>query len=393
MSSPKKVRLGIVGCGKRGTYVGSLFRNHPLCEVTALMDRYDATLAQAAPTLGVPSTQHYRSFSRMLRDAPVDAIFFGCDPTQQAELACEAMRTGRHACTEVPAAFTIPECRALVKTVERTGCKYQLLEQTRFWGFIETWQRMNARGEFGHICQAQGEYVHFEEAWKLWMDLDTGEMLPGIEKPRGRRLAPSWRRRFLADPIYYLPHTLSPILRVLDDRVTRVSCMGTRKHSYTYPDQKLPWSDIQYALMHTEKDTVVLAGAGFSLPHVTRGELGAHWYEFRGTKASVESPRSTGDSYRVWRRGSPSYEKQDVSTIPLGASEEEQKTGHGGADFKPVDNFIRAILDDTVPPMDVYRSVETAAPAILAAESARRGGVMLEVPDFRGKRGKPKRRS
>ena len=33
--------------------------------------------------------------------------------------------------------------------------------------------------------------------------------------------------------------------------------------------------------------------------------------------------------------------------------------------------------------MDVYRAVETAAPAILAAESAEKGGIMLEVPDFR----------
>jgi hypothetical protein len=33
--------------------------------------------------------------------------------------------------------------------------------------------------------------------------------------------------------------------------------------------------------------------------------------------------------------------------------------------------------------MDVYRAVETAAPAILAAKSAREGGILIEVPDFR----------
>ena len=45
--------------------------------------------------------------------------------------------------------------------------------------------------------------------------------------------------------------------------------------------------------------------------------------------------------------------------------------------------FIDAIKNDTTPPMDVYKAVETAAPAIIAAESARRGGELLEVPDFR----------
>ena len=33
--------------------------------------------------------------------------------------------------------------------------------------------------------------------------------------------------------------------------------------------------------------------------------------------------------------------------------------------------------------VDVYQAVETAAPAILAAQSAEQGGVLLEVPDFR----------
>ena len=48
-------------------------------------------------------------------------------------------------------------------------------------------------------------------------------------------------------------------------------------------------------------------------------------------------------------------------------------------------NFADAILNDLTPPMDVYRAVETAAPAILAAESARQGGILLQVPDFRKK--------
>ncbi len=383
MTPQKKVRLALAGCGRRGICVAGLFRNHPQCEITALMDPFESATSLAATQLDIPEARVYRNFELMLKDAPVDAIFLACDPTQQVGLACAAMKAGKHVCTEVPAAFTIAECWDLVETVKKTGCKYQLLEQLRYCGFIETWMQMNERGELGHICLAQGEYVHFEMAWKLWMDKDTGEMIGEIPKPSGRRVEPTWRRRILADPIYYLPHTLSPILRVLDDRVVRVSCMGTRKHSYTHPDVKLPWSDIQYALMHTAKDTVVLAGAGFSLPHVPRGELGAHWYDFRGTRGSVESPRSKADTYRAWRRGMDAFETSNVSSIPIGATEEEQKTGHGGTDFKPVDTFIRAIVDDTVPPMDVYRSVETAAPAILAAESANQGGALLEVPNFR----------
>lgn len=380
----KQVRLGLVGCGGRGIGVTKLFKKHPDCEITTVMDRFTACAQRAAAELGLPESNIYTDFDEMLRDAPLDALFIGSDPTVQVELACRAMEAGIHACTEVPAAFSLDECWALVRTVEKTGCKYQLMEQTRYWGFVDVWKQMYDRGEFGHICLAQGEYVHYSRDWGYWTDTETGEILNGFEPPKDRNVEPHWRFRVLGDPIYYLPHTLSPLLKVLDDRVVKVSCLGTRKHSYTYPDEILPWRDIEYALMHTAKDTVLLAGAGFSLPHGLRDEQTVcHWYEVRGTNASVTSPRYIGDGYHIWRQGMRSYEDIDLSTFALGADEAQRESGHGGADFKPADTFIRSILDDTQPPMDVYLSVETAAPAIVAAESARQGGALLDVPDFR----------
>lgn len=70
----------------------------------------------------------------------------------------------------------------------------------------------------------------------------------------------------------------------------------------------------------------------------------------------------------------------DEQIVPLGATEAQAKSGHGGADFKPVDAFIQAIFNDHQLPMDVYRSLEMTLPAIIAAESGRRGGILLDVP-------------
>jgi hypothetical protein len=157
--------------------------------------------------------------------------------------------------------------------------------------------------------------------------------------------------------------------------------------------------------MHTAKDTVMAVGAGFSLPYPRRcAHLGCHWYELRGTKASVETPRRWDDKFWRWRmdpgesgatqvqaadanwdrpQGMEKFDRMNLDSAPLDATEEDKKSGHGGRDYRPVDLFVKSILNDTTPAMDVYLSVETAAPAILAAESARQGGVMLTVPDFR----------
>ncbi|MCK4590999.1 MAG: hypothetical protein KAT86_04535, partial [Candidatus Latescibacteria bacterium] len=180
-------------------------------------------------------------------------------------------------------------------------------------------------------------------------------------------------------PIYYLPHELSPLLHILDDRVVSVSAMGTRKKSYAAPE--IGRSDIEVALMHTEKDTVMRLAAGFNIP---RGGP-HHWYHLLGTEGTVETKRSDLDEDMLWL--SDSYMEAPAkmnwgwkhTSIPREALE----SGHSGADYYPMANFIESIVEDTTPPLDVYRAVETAAPAILAAQSIDEGSVCLEVPDFR----------
>jgi len=384
------IRLGLVGCGKRGIGVSREFAKLPECRVTAVMDRYESCVERAAEALSVRESGRFTDFDAMLREAPVDAIFFACSPLEQVELACAAMNRGKHVCTEVPAAFSVEELCDLIRAQEKTGCKYQLMEQVRYAGFVETWKAMHERGEFGHLCQVQGEYVHYRRNWGYWTDTHTGEILDDFSPPAGRNVEPTWRYRVLGEPIYYLPHTMSPLLRILDDRVVKVSCMGTRRGSYTYPDRDLPWTDIQYALMHTAKDTIMLVGAGFSLPHVSRGPMSSHWYELRGTRASVESPRHPGGKFYMWRmppegyaEKKQSYEEIDLGVAPLTASAEELKSGHGGLDYVPVKTFVEAVLEDKTPPVDAYVAADITAPAVVAAASARKGGELMSVPEFR----------
>lgn len=382
----KPIRLALVGCGNRGTYLASLFKSHPLCRVTTLFDMHRANAERAAGRLAIPDVGLETDFARLLRDAPVDALLITTNPMTQVQLACEAMERGKHVCTEVPAAFTLDDCWRLVETVRKTRCKYQLMEQTRYWGFVDAWLNQRRAGELGHVCFAQGEYIHFEPNWNFWVDPKTGEQFGTIDPPEGRQVEPTWRQLCFANPIYYLPHTLSPLLKILEDRVVRVSCMGTRLGSHTHPASSTPVRDVEYALMHTAKDTVLSVGAGFTMPYVPRGQLGAHWYELRGTKGSVESPRCVDDKFRQWRVGEKSYTPVELSSVPLQADAAQAKTGHGGADFKPVDSFLRAIAEDTTPPVDAVLAAEITAPAVLAAESSRRGGVALDVPDFRAGR-------
>jgi hypothetical protein len=71
------------------------------------------------------------------------------------------------------------------------------------------------------------------------------------------------------------------------------------------------------------------------------------------------------------------------STDIIDASAEAKASGHGGADYYAVVTWLNAIRDNTTPPLDVYKSIETAAPAAAAIESIKRGTQLVKVPDFR----------
>ena len=60
----------------------------------------------------------------------------------------------------------------------------------------------------------------------------------------------------------------------------------------------------------------------------------------------------------------------------------EQASGHGGADGKMVRDFIRCIVEDTEPVLNVDFGIRMSLPGIIAHESALKGGALLEIPEI-----------
>ena len=383
----KKVKLAFLGAGPRGSGLMREYSKHPQVEIAAVCDRAEGTAEAVAAAFKAErgaEVRAYTSYEELMKGPAFDALMIATDPDLQVEFAVDAMNRGVHVMTEVPAAYTIGQCRDLVDTVEKTGVKYQLAEQARYWHFIKQFREMAARGEFGKIIYAEGHYQHYEPEWDNFIDIRTGQRV--VSNDQACFLDPhlhlSWRGRCFRTPIWYLPHTLSPLLSITGGRIARVACFGTQPLSYATAG--FPARDMQHAIMYNEDDVLFSVRASFAMPHGYNPVGWAHWYQIKGTQASVELPRSDLDGGKLYRHGEGWTEMPMRSDDP-DAPEHIRTGGHGGIDFYPIDAFVRAILDDTTPPMDVYKAVETAAPAILAAQSCEKGGVMLEVPDFRNK--------
>lgn len=374
-----EIRIAVLGLGGRGTSSWlSKLQEVPGYRVTAICDPIVALHDRAIARLKRPSeVKVYQHSDDVLADPTVDAIALTVRCKEQGALAAQALEAGKHVNSEVPAAHSIEDCWRIITAVEKTGLVYQLAEQTRYWGFVDAWRLLVAEGKLGTITLCEGQYFHYIPG-QHFRDPAAGRFFAPHEIGSHPEARPTWLS--LMPPIHYLPHELSPMLKVLDDRVVEVVAMSTQSPSQAHPEINQP--DMQVALMKTEKGSILRMGASFAQPHPPNNY---HWYQVIGTRGRVEWKRSIRDVPKLWLADAQMhdlagidwrYERTDAPT-------EARGTGHGDADYYVHVAFRDAVLGLRPLEFDVYHAIETAAPAILAAESIARGGELLKLPDFR----------
>ena len=372
------IRIAIVGLGGRGLGWMSLLQKIQGYRITAICDPIEALHERALARLADPgAVKVFSRYEDVLADADVDAIALTVRCKEQGAMAAQGLEAGKHVSSEVPAAHSIEDCWRIVVAQERSGKVYQLAEQTRYWGFVEAWRQLVAEGRLGHITYCEGQYFHYYP-FQNFQDPKTGRFFSPQEAAAYPEAKPTWLQYM--PPIHYLPHELSPMLKVLDDRVVAVTAMSTRAPSYAHPQIAQP--DMQIALMKTEKDTILRMGVSFAQPHP---EANYHWYHVMGTKGAVEWKRANRDLPRMWLADAQMHDVAEVDWRyeRTDAPAEARGTGHGDADYYVHAAFRDAVLAGKPLPFDVYKAMDTAAPAILAAESIAQGTKLLAVPDFR----------
>jgi predicted dehydrogenase len=259
-----------------------------------------------------------------------------------------------------------------------------LAEQGRYGGWVDAWREQVASGRLGQITLCEGQYFHYYVE-KQHQDPASGAFYPPQEAALHPEAQPTWLQEM--PPIHYLPHELSPLLSILDDRVVEVVAMSTGSPSYAHPELAQP--DMQVALMKTEKGTIMRLAASFAQPHPPANN---HWYQVLGTKGRLEWRRSLRDLPKLWYADAQMFDLAEVDwrRERLDAPAEARGSGHGDADYYVHATFRDILLAGRSQDFDVYRAMDTAAPAILAAESIAQGTALLPVPDFHPNATRPK---
>ena len=360
----KTVRVGVLGAWRGMGYV-RVAQHHPQLEVGAICDGNADRLAEAGKTAG-PDVQLLTDYDQLVR-AGVDVVVVAGYCPDHADQSIQAMDAGKHVLSEITACHTFEQGRRLCEAVERTGLKYMMAENCCFWAFIEAWRDIVASGRLGEVVYAEAEYVH-----------DIGSM--GYDA-QGRE---TWRLRY--PPIHYLTHSLGPLMTISGQRGTSVVCHHTGP-TQTGIDGV---TDAQVALIKTDRGRVFKILCNFR----NRRFGCSHWYCVYGTRGTLENARRGGGRPDHEDEGTTYADFDDTphargmvrmplsvnhSGLPAGAT----AGGHGTCEYVMIDAYIRSILDDTKPPIDVYESMDQTLPGIAAEVSSRDDGRPYRVPDFR----------
>lgn len=108
--------VGLIGCGRRGTYVGGLFVKNEFAKMAALCDIYDDQLAAGAQKFSGART--FKNYQDLLA-SDVDAVYIATPPYLHPEHFEAAVKARKHIFMEKPAGVDPEGCRRLVAAAKQ----------------------------------------------------------------------------------------------------------------------------------------------------------------------------------------------------------------------------------------------------------------------------------
>jgi hypothetical protein len=385
-------KIGMIGVGGRGT---SLLKNllaadaqvPAICDIVKEKAEHAQSMVVKA---GKNSPELYtngdHAFEALVARDDLDLVVIATPWNWHVEMAVAALKQGKHAAVEVPAATTIEDCWKLVDTSEQTRRHCIMLENCCY-GYNETLVlRMVHAGLFGDLLYAEGAYIH--------------DLREELFSNQGEGL---WRRTVHTqrDGNLYPTHGLGPVANYMGiqrgDRFDYMVSMSTPQRGLDeYRKTHLPSSDPRWSEKYINGDMntsliKTAKGLTITLKHDT---VNPHPYDrinvIAGTKGVFADypPRiyfdgQSGDeawgSLDAWKQHQhPLWKEEGAIAAKLG--------GHGGMDYIMLYRLLQCMRKGLVPDMDVYDAAAWSAPGPLSRLSLAGGSAPVKFPDFtRGK--------
>ena len=375
-----KISLAVVGLGFGHAFV-PIYQQHPDVNEVTVCDMDSDRLRQCSVDHSIKKSTI--NFTEVLNDPDIDAVHLVSDIPSHAEQTLAVLKAGKHCACTVPMALSIEDLQAIVDLQKKTNLKYMMME-TQVYGreFLYV-QDMHRKGEFGHIQFLRGAHYQDMENWPpYWAGLP---------------------------PMWYATHAISPLLFLAETYARKVHCTGS---GYLRPELQKQYNNpfpIETAIFELARDEVPLSmEVTRSLFHSARAY--SESFNVYGEDAAFEWGQRWSDNPVVFRlsglgeKDGPRVAKEESVSIPDYADRLPSEIapftgvindttpqdhparlhggGHGGSHPHMVHEFVRSIIEDRTPTLDVVKSAQITAAGICAHESAMNNGREIIIPRF-----------
>ena len=111
---PRRLGLGLVGCGRFGEFCLSAFATIPNLKLIGVADRDQGRAEATATAYGVTA---YSDYSALLADPRVEVVAINTPPALHAPMGLAAAAAGKHVFCEKPLATTIDDATSLLRAI------------------------------------------------------------------------------------------------------------------------------------------------------------------------------------------------------------------------------------------------------------------------------------
>jgi hypothetical protein len=383
------VRIGYVGIGGMGSaHVRNLLRIDG-CRITAVCDinpERTAWAVKAITEAGHPAPAVYergpRDFERLCAEEDLDLVYNATPWEWHVPICLSAMKHGKHAAVEVPAAMTLDDCWALVEAAEKHQKHCVMMENVNYGRMEMMVFNLVRQGLLGEILHGEGGYLHDLREIKF--------------SSRGEGL---WRRAWSQklNGNLYPTHGLGPVANCMDinrgDRFDYiVSMSGPSRGLQNWAAEHFPpdapqrreryvLGDVNVSLLKTANGRTIYVSHDTNLPRpYSRIHL------VQGTKGLFQ-----GYPDRVYVEGrSPSHRWQEAKEYlaefdhPLwkDIAERAAGAGHGGMDYMEDYRLIKCLREGLPTDMNVYDAAALSSLVGATVQSVARRSRAVDIPDF-----------
>lgn len=385
-----KLKIGVIGLGHRGEGLLPTIMQIGGVIISAVSDHYEDRCAKAAETVQSASGNKPYStcdYREILSMEDIDAVVISTSWSSHINVAIEAMKAGKYAAFEVGGAYSLDECRRLVRTYEKTGVPCMMLENCCYGRDELMVLNMVKKGLFGEIVHCQGGYRH---------DLRS-EITNGREN-RHYRLNNYMHRNCENYPT----HELGPIAKILNinrgNRMISLTSTASKArglHEYILKEKGAQYDLADYHFAQGDVVTTVIRCAhgetialtlDTSLPRAySRG------FHVQGTKGMYMEDNNSifvdgvhNQFEFKWKEQWNNAEKyRGQYEHPLWKDyNPDSSAGHGGMDYLVLCAFADSVRRRVQTPVDVYDIASWASISVLSEQSIAMGGQPVAIPDF-----------